>query len=426
MLNSLNGLTVQTLHEIRRDQTIVLLRADLNVPFKEGQPLNTRRVEAVWPTLRAILERAPKAVLILSHWGRPKEGVFQVEYSLKPLQGVLERLTGQCVHWIDLPRALRWLSQPMELEKFTSDLRRRESATPPLLLIENTRFLEGEASSDPTLARQLASWGEVVVMDAFATAHRNQASTTGLVQCAKRVGPGFLMERECAVLESVLKAKRPILGVLGGAKLSTKLKWLEQALEQWDLVAFGGAVATTFLVAVRPELRPCLGRSWMEEEAIQKARALQASHGRRMLHPIDFKVEHSRTGEVRVMTVHSIEKRPLLAEESIVDVGPATLEAWARVLDERRVQTVVWNGPLGLLERPSGRAASRHWAEVLAQRCEQGQLEAYAGGGETTLALEEAGVLAKMTYVSTGGGALLAGLGGRPLPVVEALCSRWA
>ncbi len=374
----------------------VLLRADLNVPLKDGEVADDGRIRAVLPTLRLLGERGAK-VAVLSHLGRP-EGRVVEELRMGPVARRLGELVGARVN------ALR--------DSIGEEVHRAVDSLSPgeVLVLENVRFHPGEEENDPGLARELAAPFDLFVNDAFATAHRAHASTVGVTKLLPAYA-GLLMEREVAVLSGVRDApRRPYYLLVGGKKAKDKLGVLTDLLPQVDGFLVGGGVAFTFLAAqglavgrsvVDRDLVPVLG------ELLQRARAL----GKELLLPEDVVVAREPAGgEVRVVPAGEIPEGWMG-----LDIGPRTRERFAQAL--RGAGTVVWAGPMGAFEHAPFAAGT----EAVARALVASKAFTVVGGGETGEAVERLGLAARFGYVSTGGGATLDFLRGKPMPALEAL-----
>ncbi len=376
----------------------VLIREDLNVPLEGGSITSDARIRASLPTIRhAIAKRA--RVILLSHLGRPKEGEFSAENSLAP---VAERLT-------------ELLGQPVRL---ASDWLDGVSCEPgEVVLCENVRFNKGEKKDDETLSRRMAALCDVYVMDAFGTAHRAEASTHGVARFAPIACAGPLLVGELEALERALaNPARPLVAIVAGSKVSTKLTVLESLLSKVDKLIVGGGIANTFLAATGVNV----GKSLHEPDMLDTARRLleQArAGGTEIPLPSDVVVasEFSPTAKATVRDVGAGG-----ATELILDIGPKTSAALSRVLQS--AGAILWNGPVGVFEFDQFGAGTRAIAEAIAKS------EAYslAGGGDTLAAIEKYDVEDGISYISTGGGAFLEFVEGKTLPAVAALEARAA
>lgn len=384
----------RTLRELDVRGKRVLVRADFNVPLENGRITDDTRIRAALPTIRELLDRGA-AVILCSHLGRPKGRVVE-ELRLAPVARRLEELLGRPV--LALPEVVG-----EEVERRLADLKPGDVA-----LLENLRFHPGETANDPAFADALARLADCYVNDAFGAAHRAHASVVGV---ARRLpaAAGLLLERELEVLGTLLeRPRRPFWAVLGGAKVSDKIGVIERLLELCDGLAIGGAMANTLLAARGYSV----GRSLYEPEQVEPARRWLERAGDRLLLPVDVVVtERLEPGaESRVVPVDAIPP-----EAMAVDVGPATLAAWRERL--QGAGTVFWNGPLGVFEVEPFHRGTFALAEFLAG------LDAVTvvGGGDSVAAVRRTGVADRIDHISTGGGASLELLEGKPLPGVEAL-----
>ena len=374
----------------------VMIRQDLNVPVEAGEVRSDARIQAALPTIRQALE-AGAAVLLLSHLGRPQEGQPEAEYSLKPVAQCLSGLLD-----VEVRLETDWLDgvalEPGEV-----------------VLCENVRFNVGEKANDPDLAAQMAALCDVFVMDAFGTAHRAQASTEGVIHRADQACAGPLLVKELEALDRGLeKPARPLLAIVGGSKVSTKLSVLESLVRQVDTLIVGGGIANTLLAASG---RP-MGESLYEPDLLEDARALlqlAADHKTDLPLPRDVVVagEFSRDAEPDTVAVSQVGD-----DQMILDVGPETARLYSTLV--RNAGTVLWNGPLGVFEFPAFAGGTRMLAEAIASS----SAFSIAGGGDTLAAIDEFGVREGVSYISTGGGAFLEYLEGKTLPAVAALEAR--
>ncbi len=373
----------------------LLVRVDFNVPLENGRVTDDQRIRAALPTLRYLLER--KAILLLvSHLGRPK-GKRVPELSLEPVTEVLSRLLGHPVTF--LPDCVG----PQVVEQ-------AQQAQPgAIFLLENVRFHPGETKNDPDFARQLAEPAEMFVNDAFGTAHRAHASTVGVAHHLPAVA-GFLLEQEVSILTQALEApRRPLVALLGGAKISDKIRLVENLAQRAEALLIGGGMANTFLAAQGRTL----GDSLVEQEALEEAKRLLERFGEKIHLPQDLLVAQDlhANAETRMVSVEEGVPQGWKA----VDIGPKTIEAFGHIL--RSAGTVIWNGPMGVFEMEPFARGTFALAWILADS----RAQSIVGGGDTAAAVRLAGVADRMTHVSTGGGATLHLLAGEPLPAVEAL-----
>ena len=374
----------------------VLIREDLNVPVKNGVVTSDARIRASLPTIRAA-HAAGARVILMSHLGRPEEGVPAEEFSLAPVAARLAELLGLKVRF-----EREWLGgvacEPGEI-----------------VLVENVRFNKGEKKNKDELAQQMAKLCDVYVMDAFATAHRAEASTHGVAKFAPVACAGPLLTGELEALEKALgNPKRPLVAIVGGSKVSTKLTVLENLLGKVDKLIVGGGIANTFLAAAG---RP-IGKSLYEADMVDIARALlerSKTSGVEIPLPTDVVVakEFAASAEADVKPVVDV-----AAEEMILDIGPDTAERFAAALGG--AGTVLWNGPVGVFEFDQFGEGTR----VLAQAVARSPAFSIAGGGDTIAAIEKYGVGQDISYISTAGGAFLEFLEGKTLPAVEVLEER--
>jgi len=387
----------RTLAELDVKGKRVLTRVDFNVPLDDGRITDDTRITSAIPTIQALLD-AGAAVLLISHLGRPK-GQPNPRYSLAPVADHLSELIGKPVQLAEdivgpSAQAIAEALQPGQVA-----------------MLENVRFEPGEEKNDRELARQLADLADVYVNDAFGTAHRAHASTEGVAHLLPNAA-GLLMARELEALGKVLAApERPFVVLLGGAKISDKIGVITHFMQSGDAILVGGGIANTLLKAEGNEL----GTSLVEDDALDTARSLlqQARDGgKQLVVPADVVVAPSidRASESRTVSADSIG-----ADDAAFDIGPATLEAFKKLISSAR--TVVWNGPMGLFEVEPFDRGTRAVAEAVAAS------GAYSvvGGGDSVAALQQMGLADQISHISTGGGASLEFLEGRTLPGVAAL-----
>jgi phosphoglycerate kinase len=381
----------------------VLVRADLNVPMRDGTITDLTRVERVVPTIQELADKGAR-VVILSHFERPK-GKRVPELSLQPLAEAISEVLRKPVAFAD------------DCIGPTAEAAVAALKDGDVLLLENTRFHKGEEANDPAFVSALASLGDIYVNDAFSAAHRAHASTEGVAHHLPAYA-GRLMQAELEALESALaKPERPVMAIVGGSKVSTKLDLLGNMLERVDVLVIVGAMANTFLAAKGLPV----GRSLQEQDLHGTAREImgraKSSHCEIVL-PVDGTIAQEFRPHPPTETL------PVEAEHSgmSLDVGPET----ARLIVERlaQVKTLVWNGPLGAFETPPFDASTMLVAKAVADLTAEGSLRSVAGGGDTVSALRQAGVLDELTYVSSAGGAFLEWLEGKTLPGVKALDSK--
>lgn len=374
----------------------VLIREDLNVPIKEGMITSDQRLQAALPTLKAALA-AGAAVMVLSHLGRPEEGRFEKRFSLHPVAEYLKE----------------HLNYPV---RFVSDYLNGVDARPgELVVCENVRFNPGEKNNDELLARKLASLCDVFVMDAFGTAHRAQASTYGVAQFAPIAVAGPLLVRELTALATALKApKKPIVAIVGGAKVSSKLSLLRQLVGMVDYLIPGGGIANTFLKAQGFEI----GVSLYEADLLDEARAilhLAEEKGCHIPLPTDVVVGKSFS---ETCPAYNKSLQNVAADDMILDIGPVTVSDYVDIIN--KAKTIVWNGPVGVFEFAQFAYGTRALAIAIAES----DAFSIAGGGDTLAAIDLYDLNQQISYISTGGGAFLECLEGKTLPAVAILQER--
>ena len=376
----------------------VLIREDLNVPIRDGTVTSDARIRASLPTVRLALERGAR-VMLMSHLGRPKEGEYDAALSLEPVALRLSELLGRKVALVG-----DWLDGV-------------EVGPGEAVLLENVRFNRGEKKDDEGLARRMAALCDVYVMDAFGTAHRAEASTHGVARFAPVACAGPLLVGELVALATALdEPARPLVAIVAGSKVSTKLTVLEALLARVDQLIVGGGIANTFLAAVGMPV----GKSLHEPDMVDMARRLiEQSKARGVEIPIPTDVvvgrEFSASAEADVKPVAAVS-----ADDMILDIGPDTAERLAGIVG--RAGTVIWNGPVGVFEFDQFGEGTK----VLANAIAQSAAFSLAGGGDTLAAIEKYGVEEGMSYISTGGGAFLEFVEGKTLPAVAILEERAA
>jgi phosphoglycerate kinase len=393
----------RTLDDLAVKGKRVLVRADLNVPVADGKVTDATRIERQAPTIRELAEKGAK-VILLSHFDRPK-GKVVPSMSLKILVEPLSKAVGREVAFTDDcigPKA----------EAAVAALKDGE-----VLLLENTRFHKGEEENDPAMAKQLAALGDIFVNDAFSAAHRAHASTEGVARLLPNAA-GRSMQAELTHLQKALgNPERPLMAVVGGAKVSTKIALLENLVTRVETLVIGGAMANTFLAAEGTNI----GKSLYEPDHLETARKvvhMANEAGAVILLPTDVVVAKEFKQGAAHRTVPAAQ---IGADEMVLDVGPDSIKAFANRLLTTR--TLVWNGPFGAFETAPFDKGTVAAAQKVAELTREGKLLSVAGGGDTVAALAHAGVEDDFTYVSTAGGAFLEWLEGKTLPGVEALSS---
>ena len=389
-------MTVKLMTELDLRGKRVLIREDLNVPVKDGRVTSDARLLAALPTIRRALDGGAR-LLVMSHLGRPKAGASEEEnapFSLAPVAARLSELLGRPV-----PLVRDWLDGV-------------EIAPGEMALAENVRFVKGEKQDDEALSRRMAALCDVYVMDAFATAHRAEASTHGVARFAPLACAGPLLAAELDALGKALaKPARPLVAIVGGSKVSTKLTVLDTLCAKVDRLIVGGGIANTFLAAAGLPI----GKSLAEADLVDEARRLM---GKTDIPLPEDVVVATALGEDAVATVKDV--NAVGAEDMILDIGPRTAARFAKLLSE--AGTILWNGPVGVFEIEQFAAGTR----VIAQAVADSAAFSLAGGGDTLAALEKFGVGDRVSYVSTGGGAFLEYVEGKELPAVAMLESRGA
>jgi phosphoglycerate kinase len=397
-------MTYKTLDDVSVKGKRIIVRADLNVPVENGKVTDATRIERFAPTVKTLLNKGARSVIILSHFDRPK-GKVVPGMSLEQVVPALENALGQKIIFI----ATDWHDgKALEAAK---------AAKPgDVLLMENTRFHPGEEKNDPAFAKQLASLGDIYVNDAFSAAHRAHASTEGIAHFLPSViGPS--MQAELKTLSRTLEnPEHPVLAIIGGAKVSSKLDLLGNLIAKVDRLAIGGAMANTFLAAQGHEIGK---KSLVEPEMFDTARSILSRaklEDCEVLLPVDVVA----ATEFKANAAHgTFNLSNIDPELMVLDIGPASILMMEKALSDSR--TLLWNGPFGAFELAPFDKGTNDIARYVAGLVKQGKLTAVAGGGDTVAALAKAGVIDDFTYVSTAGGAFLEWLEGKTLPGVEVL-----
>ena len=369
----------------------VFIRADLNVPVKDGKVTSDARIRATIPTLKLALEKGAK-VMVTSHLGRPTEGEFKPEDSLQPVVDYLNE-------HLDVPvRLVRDYLNGVEV------------SAGEIVVLENVRINKGEKKNDPELGKKYAALCDVFIMDAFGTAHRAQASTYGVAEFAPVACAGPLLAAELDALGKALKEPaRPMVAIVGGSKVSTKLEVLNSLSKIADQIIVGGGIANTFIAAVGHNV----GKSLYEADLIPVAKELAASTDIPV--PVDVRVgtEFSETAPATEKSVTEVKD-----DESIFDIGDKSAAQLAEII--KNAKTVLWNGPVGVFEFPNFRKGT----EIISHAIANSDAFSIAGGGDTLAAIDLFGIADKISYISTGGGAFLEFVEGKVLPAVEILEKR--
>ncbi|MBG2913594.1 phosphoglycerate kinase [Proteus cibarius] len=369
----------------------VLIRADLNVPVKDGKVTSDARIRASLPTIEAALKQGAK-VMVTSHLGRPTEGEYNEEFSLKPVVDYLKDK----------------LTAPVSLAK--DYLNGVEVNAGELVVLENVRFNKGEKKDDETLSKQYAALCDVFVMDAFGTAHRAQASTHGVAKFAQVACAGPLLSAELEALGKALdKPARPMVAIVGGSKVSTKLTVLDSLSKIADQLIVGGGIANTFIAA---EGHP-VGRSLYEADLVDDAKKLMEKCDIPVPSDVRVATEFSETAEAVLKSANDIKD-----DEQVLDIGDVTAERLAEIL--KNAKTILWNGPVGVFEFPNFRKGT----EIIANAIAESEAFSIAGGGDTLAAIDLFDIADKISYISTGGGAFLEFVEGKKLPAVAMLEER--
>lgn len=388
-----------TVRDIDLSGKRVLVRVDFNVPIEDGKITDDTRIRAAIPNLKYILDQKPKSVILMSHLGRPKGGP-EPKFSLAPVAPALAEQLG-----VDVQFAA----------DSTGSVAEETAAALPeggVLLLENTRFHKGEEKNDLELAQQLAKLGDIYVNDAFGSAHRAHSSTEGVARYLPAVS-GLLMEKEIDYLATTLEnPARPFVSILGGAKVSDKIEVIEALLDKCDHLLIGGGMANTFFKAQGH----AVGRSLVEEDAVETAKKLLEKSGGKLVLPVDAVISDAFDNNANTQVIEVTAGVP--DGWSIYDIGPRTIAAFGDILNTAK--TVVWNGPMGVFEMSSFAKGTNAIAQILADQTARGAVT-IIGGGDSAAAVEQSGLADRITHISTGGGASLEMLEGKALPGVVAL-----
>ncbi|AEI35922.1 phosphoglycerate kinase [Francisella salina] len=380
-----------TLKDVDLKNKKVLVRVDFNVPVKDGKVTSKVRIEAAIPTIQYILDQGG-AVILMSHLGRPTEGEYDSQFSLEPVAEALSQIINKPVRF-----AKDWLNGV-------------DAKAGEIVMCDNVRFNKGEKKSDDELSKKIASLGDVFVMDAFATAHRAQASTYGVAKYVPVACAGLLLANEIKALEKALKApKKPMAAIVGGSKVSTKLSVLHNLLDKVEILIVGGGIANTFIKAEGFNI----GNSLYEEDLVGEAKDILAKAKEFCVNipvPVDVRVakEFSENAVAVVKDVADVAD-----DEMILDIGPKSERNIAELL--KSANTILWNGPVGVFEFDNFAEGTKALSLAIAES----DAFSVAGGGDTIAAIEKFDIKEKVSYISTAGGAFLEFLEGKKLPAVE-------
>lgn len=389
-------MSILKLSEVDLENKRVLIREDLNVPMEDGKITSDTRILAALPTIEYCLQKNAK-VMVMSHLGRPKEGEYDAQFSLAPIAEYLGHLLAQSVHF-----EKNWLNRV--------DITNHE-----VVVLENVRFNIGEKNNDPVLARKMAALCDVFVMDAFATAHRAEASTTGITQFAPIACAGPLLLKELDALGKALShPKKPLLAIVGGSKVSSKLQVLASLLNKVDQLIVGGGIANTFIAAAGFNV----GKSLYEPDLIPKAQELMnLAKNKGAMIPIPTDVVVAKTFEKNAQAYHR-KITDIEPDDLILDIGHDTATTFAQYI--QKANTILWNGPVGVFEWDAFAEGTKTISLAIANST----AFSIAGGGDTLAAIEKYQIDDKLSYISTGGGAFLEFLEGKKLPAIAALEAR--
>jgi len=389
-------MTILTMSDLDLKGKRVLIREDFNVPIKNGVVTSDLRIRAALPTIKLALKKGAK-VMLMSHLGRPPEGIHDLSFSLAPVAQCLSKLLK-----LDVPLITNWVGG---VNMGESDV----------VLLENVRFQHGETDNNVELAKKMASLCDVYVMDAFATSHRAESSTCGVIKYAKEACAGPLLLSELDALNKIMeKPAHPVVAIVGGSKVSTKLALLDSLVKKVDCLIIGGGIANTFIAAEGYTV----GKSLYEPDLIDEAERLTIearNRGAEIPQPIDVVTaeKFSDESDDSVRLVSQIDD-----SEKVFDIGPDTIKLFTGFI--KKAKTILWNGPVGAFEIEKFSKGT----EAIAQAIAESKAFKVAGGGDTLAAIEKYKIDGKIDYISTGGGAFLTVLEGKKLPVIAALEER--
>ena len=391
----------QTIDDLHLTGKVILLRADLNVPMKDGRVSDATRLVRLQPTLKDLQEAGAK-IVILSHFGRPK-GQIAAEYSLRPVATVLSDIIKKPVAFAD------------DCIGPTAQHAVESMQNGDILVLENTRFHTGEEANDPEFSQQLASLGDIFINDAFSAAHRAHASTTALAELLPAAAGRLMQEELSALAKALEKPVKPVAALVGGSKISTKLDLLNNLITKVDILILGGGMANTFMAANGLTI----GKSLCETDMLDTARDIMSkatANGCTIVLPVDVVVAAELKENAANETVPA---EAVPADKMIFDIGPKSIAIIKDAL--AMCKTVVWNGPLGVFETPPFDKGTNEVAICVANLTKRGKVLSVAGGGDTVSALANAGVSNAISYISTAGGAFLEWMEGKQLPGVVVL-----
>ncbi|OGT44812.1 MAG: phosphoglycerate kinase [Gammaproteobacteria bacterium RIFCSPHIGHO2_12_FULL_38_11] len=412
-------MTYHKLTDLNLTKQRVLIREDFNVPMKDGVILDDTRIRAAIPTIKYALDHGA-AVILMSHLGRPTEVLAQNTnitetraQACVPHINITETRAQVCVPYSLQPIAMR-LSQLLNKPvKFISDWINGFPINPgEIVLCENVRLLKGEKACDKALSQKMAELCDIFVMDAFATAHRAEASTAGVAKYAKKACAGLLLDAELTALSNALThPQKPVVAIVGGSKVSTKMQVLESLINKVDVLIVGGGIANTFLAAEGF----AVGNSLIEKDWIMPAKKLlKRAADKKVLIPLPIDVAVAKSFSASEKAVIKLINK-INSDEMILDVGPQTAETYAEIM--KNAKTIIWNGPVGVFEFPEFSKGTKALASAIANS----NAFSIAGGGDTLSAIAQFHIAEKISYLSTGGGAFLEWMEGKCLPGVEVL-----